>query len=853
MNAPINNISVQGETVMITSSNPFSVRGKRNIGGIARTGIAKIRNNEIVENWKLNIREPSIFSILTDGMEIYVGGDFSIVNGTTKNSIAKFSNSGVLDVSWNTDTGGTVLDMDFDNNNIYIGGNFSSFGGETRNNLAKVSKVGALDMAWNPNVNNQVKTLIIDGNELYIGGDFSSIGGNSQLFVAKIQSNGNLDGTWNPNVNGTVNDLSINESFVYLGGAFTNINGDFNFRSLARITKSNNVDFSWQPSASNINSIYATSSKVYIGGDFNTINSINQRLIARIGTDGTLDALWNPNIVGSSVKDLLLKEDSIYLVGVFNEVDGQSVYNATLLPTSVISTWNGSWSPSTPTSSDNAIIDANYTGPSFSCTNLTINATRTLTINSGISVTVAGDLTNNGSIIVESGGAFIQTNSTPSNSGAGTYSVNRLADNDNAVYNYFSSPVIGETASDVFGGTGKNFYSFDASIQDWVSLNTASILNAGQGFTAVGTGDNAMITRTFTSNTGFNSGDIAVGVVTGGAGDDDNLIGNPYPSGLDFASFRASNSANIGTTAYLWDSDGSDFGGAGTDYATLTSAGIAGGAGGTNSASPTVAVGQGFFVDALNSATITFSNSHRVTDGIFYRKKELERVWISAAHESGASNQILVAFGEDANEKSDVYDGIKRSSSKVISFYMPVADFKKGVESEKLAIQGLPNFEQGRIVELGIEAKKAGKFTFALSKIGDFADSQEIYLYDSQTGIETDLRKEAATVDLEIGEYNDRFTLRFIGGKITSISDELANSGISIHSFANNIQINFAQSTKAQIAVYDLQGRLVASQRTVAPSNQNKEQVNLSLNETGIFIVKVENANGVLTKKVYLE
>ncbi len=384
-------------------------------------------------------------------------------------------------------------------------------------------------------------------------------------------------------------------------------------------------------------------------------------------------------------------------------------------------------------------------------------------------------------------------------------------------------------------------------------MNTASILGAGQGFTAVGTGNNATITRTFTSTTGFNSGDItqAVSITgTGGADDDDYvLVGNPYPSGLDFASFYTDNSTEIVNTAYLWDSDGSDFGASSSDYATLTPAGIAAGAGGTTSALPTVAVGQGFFVEALVNGNITFSNSHRVVDGIFYKKKDLERVWISAQHESGASNQILVAFGEDADEKSDIYDGRKRSESKTLSFYMPIADFKKGVASEKLAIQGLPTFEEGKVVELGIDAKKAGKFTFELDGLTNM-DKQEIYLYDSQTGIETDLRKESPTVELEVGEHNERFTLRFIGEKITSISDELADSGISIFSSASNIQINFAdaKSATAQIAVYDLQGRLL-----LLESNQSKEQINLGLNETGIFIVKVENANGVLTKKVYLE
>jgi hypothetical protein len=228
----------------------------------------------------------------------------------------------------------------------------------------------------------------------------------------------------------------------------------------------------------------------------------------------------------------------------------------------------------------------------------------------------------------------------------------------------------------------------------------------------------------------------------------------------------------------------------------------------------------------------------------------LERVWISAQHESGTSNQILVAFGEDADEKADIYDGRKRSDSKVLSFYMPVTDFKKGMESEKLAIQGLPTFEQGRVVELGVEAKQAGSFTFSLSKLDNIEETQEIYLYDSQTGIETDLKTSNYITDLEVGEFNERFELRFIGEKITSIGDELMQTGISVFSYENQIQVDFtdAELANANIAIYDLTGRLVLTH-----SNKSKLQANFELPNSGIFIVKVENAKGILTKKLYLD
>ncbi len=501
-------------------------------------------------------------------------------------------------------------------------------------------------------------------------------------------------------------------------------------------------------------------------------------------------------------------------------------------------------------------FDSNADGDIIAGT-LTIEPTFTLTIADGDKVELAGDLANSGTILVQNNGALVQTKATPSNTGAGTYTVERLADKSILVYNYFSSPVIGETVADVFATNGTNFYSFDVASQGWTALPTATVLGAGDGFIATGNGNSGTITRIFTSNAGFNSGDItkAITIVgTGGTDDDDwNLVGNPYPSGLDFQSFYTSNSANIGTAIYLWDSDGDDVGATDADYATMTSAGststTVGGAGSTTG-DAVVASGQGFFVEALNNANITFSNSHRsATNNVFFRTKgEMQRLWLSAKHEDGASNQILIAFAENADEKSDIFDGKKRSESETLSFYMPVTDFEKGVDSEKLAIQGLPTLDEGRIVELGIEAKQSGKFTFALDK-SEYLENQAIFLHDLQTNKLVDITKESYSVELPTGDHSDRFTLRFVGEKVTSISSDLAETGVSIFSHSNRIQINFSdlESAKSNIAIYDLQGRLILAQ-----SNQSKLQTSLELPKSGIFIVKVENAKGILARKVYV-
>ncbi len=67
-------------------------------------------------------------------------------------------------------------------------------------------------------------------------------------------------------------------------------------------------------------------------------------------------------------------------------------------------TWNGTtWSNSAPTSTVDAIIASSVTPGSFTCQNLTINSSYALTIGSGVTATVNGNITNSGNGISGTG------------------------------------------------------------------------------------------------------------------------------------------------------------------------------------------------------------------------------------------------------------------------------------------------------------------------------------------------------------------------------------------------------------------------------------------------------------------
>ncbi|MFC2176177.1 hypothetical protein ACFLR1_04320 [Bacteroidota bacterium] len=252
--------------------------------------------------------------------------------------------------------------------------------------------------------------------------------------------------------------------------------------------------------------------------------------------------------------------------------------------------WNtgSNWSTSAvPTLTDDVVIPTTPTGGVFpildvntgTAHDINIESGATLTIPTGMALTLDGTLTNEGDVYVNNSGSLVQkTGST--RTGSGTYNVYVDAHADQR-FNLLSSPI---TNQSTVPGSSTFRYDSNLSTQDdtddnpsdpgWVSHSGA--MSPGTGYASVGAG-----TITFTGT--VNNGDINKTLVyhpfngnydaSSGAGTPFNLVGNPYPSAISAATFVANN-ADINGTLYFWDDDNT--GGTGytrDDYATWNGSG----------------------------------------------------------------------------------------------------------------------------------------------------------------------------------------------------------------------------------------------------------------------------------------
>jgi hypothetical protein len=134
-----------------------------------------------VDSWDLNGSGP-VNVLWGDSTNLYVGGNFTTVNGaTTRNNICRValsSSTGTVDATWNMNCAAQVIAIWGDSTNLYVGGSFTTVNGSTtRNRVCRCllsSTTGTVD-SWDLSCSNTVNIITGDSTYVYVGGLFTQV------------------------------------------------------------------------------------------------------------------------------------------------------------------------------------------------------------------------------------------------------------------------------------------------------------------------------------------------------------------------------------------------------------------------------------------------------------------------------------------------------------------------------------------------------------------------------------------------------------------------------------------------------------------------------------------------------
>ncbi len=309
-----------------------------------------------------------------------------------------------------------------------------------------------------------------------------------------------------------------------------------------------------------------------------------------------------------------------------------------------------------------------------------------------------------------------------------------------------------------------------------------------------------------------------------------NLVGNPYPSAIDWDAVAIP--AELNGAIWLFDPTIGSNG----DYRYYINGG-----GAANTTSQYIPSGQGFFVRATGgSGTLSFGNDERVHVGQAFYKSADNQMLVLKVTGNAITTQTAIRFNENATQEVDrLYDVYR-----IVSDSPEVPMLYTKAEGENMAINTLPAIEGNDTVPMWFRSGTSGEYTIKATEIGTFDSGTPIYLEDLQTGTLQNLRE------------NPEYTFNYKTGSdksflvwFTEPQNSKTESDIKIFAYGNVLNVNFPSSQsananfKARIMVFDINGKTVLQTKTTEIRNR----IPLP-GSNRIFIVKVisdgETANG---------
>ncbi len=284
--------------------------------------------------------------IQSDG-KIIIGGGFTAYNGTACNRVARLNTDGSLDATFIVGTGAdgavwtTAIQSD---GKIIIGGGFSTYNGTACNRIARLNTDGSLDASFNvgTGANDRIYTTAVQSDgKIYIGGWFTSYNGTACNRIARLNTDGSLDASFNvgTGANDRIYTTAVqSDGKINIGGWFTSYNGTACNR-VARLNTDGSLDATFIVGTGADGAVWTTAiqsdGKIIIGGGFSSYNGSAINRIARLNTDGSLDATFN---VGSGANNyvyatVMQSDEKIIIGGYFTSYNGAAINRITRLNT----------------------------------------------------------------------------------------------------------------------------------------------------------------------------------------------------------------------------------------------------------------------------------------------------------------------------------------------------------------------------------------------------------------------------------------------------------------------------------------------------------------------------------------
>ena len=232
--------------------------------------------------------------------------------------------------------------------------------------------------------------------------------------------------------------------------------------------------------------------------------------------------------------------------------------------------------------------------------------------------------------------------------------------------------------------------------------------------------------------------------------------------------------------------------------------------------------------------TLDTNNAHVFSNNT----EEMQSITLQLKTRKGFIRIIDLAFSDFTTDEFDQnYDVIMNDSSP--------EDIYTYLENHKMSTQAYPSVNYDMAIPIVINLTGYYKYGITAIDFDGFDKDTGVYLIDKYDNIFYDLRKGGEYgFESERGEFTDRFEIVFKTNK------DVDNNRVNIfyNTKIDNLIVKGLDSNQANMVIYDING-YVKSQFSNVDKRTLENGLNLSNLRTGIYVVNLTQANGLVTSK----
>jgi hypothetical protein len=244
-----------------------------------------------------------------------------------------------------------------------------------------------------------------------------------------------------------------------------------------------------------------------------------------------------------------------------------------------------------------------------------------------------------------------------------------------------------------------------------------------------------------------------------------------------------------------------------------------------------VTLGAGSSGDQAHSPTTYYKNAVNLADNTF-------KVSLSSA--KGADN-TYIQLRDDATESFD-----KQIDAYKVFGFGELSEIYSSDDNNKYSINCLPSDLRSKQIKIGVKSVVASQNQLSFEGLTQLLDQYQIILEDLMTDQNMQVNEGFVyAFASEPSDAPDRFLLHF--GAV-GIGEQDQPATLNAYVFDNRLYVNNSLE-KAQLAIYDIQGRLVVQQAINAAGLQS-----LPLNlPVGIYVLQLSNAQEAQSVKINVQ